>query len=272
MHITVCFKTLADYQMLNEDDWQDNQGGSVDLQWARQMHNCYDESALELALRLRDELPEGTASTVSAVTIDDSRADLFLRGLLAVGYDDAVRVENGDLDLRFNPLAVSLLLASYVQRAGGQQLLLLGSQGGAGENRRTGFLLAERLGWPCIHDVLDVAVDTAPGFLRVTSGRYGAVLVQTVQLPILLVIGNVIRSPYLRVATLKQKLARNKKSVTLLAQADLLDDPRHAENDQSLIGLSRQRQVRPCRFLEGETAREKASSLYHRYLVGRLPE
>jgi electron transfer flavoprotein alpha/beta subunit len=271
MKIAVCFKTLADYRMLTEEDWRVDRQRMVDLHWVRQIYNCYEESALELALQLRDGLPEASQGEVSALTIDNACADLFLKGLFAVGYDHGIRIDSGEMDLRFNPAAVSLLLASSIRRLGGGQLLLLGAQGGAGDNRQTGFLVAERLGWPCIHDVTDVTLDASPGFLRVTSRRHGAVLIQTVRLPLVLVVGNVLRCPYLRVPTIKNKLAAKKKSVTVLTTADLAPDSGNPEeNDLALVGLFRKTQERHCHILAGETAREKASILYHRFLAERL--
>lgn len=272
MKIAVCFKTLADYPMLTERDWRVDEQHKVDLDWVRQVYNCYDESALELALQLAQDGPDAAACETTALTIDDSRADLFLRHLYAVQYDWAVRIDCGEeIDLRFNPLAVSLLIASYVQEIGGQQLVLIGSEGGMGDNRQTGFLVAERLGWPCIRDVIDVVPDESRGCLCVTSRREGAVLTQTVGLPLVLVIGNVLRSPYLRVPTLKEKLAAKKKQVLVLSPTDLAIAPDNLTgNDRTLVGLFRQRQDRQCVMLEGENAREKAKTLYHQYLAERL--
>jgi len=105
----------------------------------------------------------------------------------------------------------------------------------------------------------------------VTSRREGAVLTQTVGLPLVLVIGNVLRSPYLRVPTLKEKLAAKKKQVLVLSPTDLAIAPDNLTgNDRTLVGLFRQRQDRQCVMLEGENAREKAKTLYHQYLAERL--
>mgnify|MGYP004531527751 FL=1 len=71
MRILNCFHTIADLDLLSEDDWiSDSQSGCIDTCYLKQILNCYDESALELSCRLRDAC---TASEIScectAVTV-----------------------------------------------------------------------------------------------------------------------------------------------------------------------------------------------------------
>jgi electron transfer flavoprotein alpha/beta subunit len=217
-------------------------------------------------------LPESCQGELTALTIDGDQADLFLRNLYAVQYHQGVRIDCGcEIDLRFNPWAVSLLIASYVRRIGGQHLIMLGCQGGLGDNRQTGFLVAERLGWPCIRDVVDVTPDQGPGWLKVTSRGDGAVVSQTVALPLVLVVGNALHSPYLRVPTLNEKLATKNKQVTVFSPGDLglaADDLE--ERDSRLLKIFRQGRGRNCRIIEGETAEDKAQELFNGYLAGKL--
>lgn len=274
MNIAVCFKTLADYQMLTDRDWHIDECQQVDLTLVRQVYNCFDESALELALQLVDNRNDREQSKVTALTIDSDRADIFLRHLYAVQYDQGVRITcEPAVDLRFNPEAVSLLIASYVQQIGNQQLVLLGSQGGVGDNRQTGYLVAERLGWPCIGDVIDAARDKAPGCLRVTSRRDGVVITQTVRLPIVLVVGNVIRSPYLRVPTLKEKLAAKNKKVLVVTPDELAVSTEDLiPKSQTLLSLVKKSGKTACTVISGESAKDKAQILYNQYLIERIQE
>ncbi len=150
MKITVCFKTLADYTRLSPSDWTWDDHYAVDMHFIRYLFNCYDESALEMALKLADSCNSPQEKIeLTALTVDDQRADLFLKHLMAVGYEDAVRIQCPEkIDLRFNPLAVSHLIAHYIQQQG-QQIAFFGMQGAEGDNGQTGLLVAERLGWPC---------------------------------------------------------------------------------------------------------------------------
>lgn len=273
MRIAVCFKTIPEFEMLTEQDWQVGDGYAVDVRFARQSFNCFDESALELALKLSDRLKSlDRPVELTALTIDDEQAERFLKQLFAVQYDHAVRLDWGrPLDLRFDPLAVARLIAAYVEQIGGQQLLFLGRQGAEGDNGQTGFLAAERLGWPCIREVVDVAVVEPSGWLKVTSRLEAGTLVQTVTPPLVLVIGNTPHSPYLRVPTIKQKLAAAKREIAVLSGADLGFEPdRPTGNDKTLVHLERRRNERRCIWLEGEDSRQKAQRLFDSYLKERL--
>ena len=268
MKIAVCFKTIADYGRLSEKDWAWDERHFVDTSFIRRVFNCFDESALEMALKLSATAKNGSdTAELTALTVDDRQGDLFLKHLAAVGYHHVVRIQcNRQIDLRFNSSAVSHLISAYIKREG-HQLVFLGRQGGAGDNRQTGFLVAERLGWPCIREVTGVVMAESAGCLKVTSRIDGATLVQTVKLPMVLITGHCLDSPYLRVPTLKQKLKAKKKPVTILSNTKLgIDNDTLINNGKTLIDLQRPQANRPCIFLEGKNAREQAQRLYDEYL------
>ncbi len=259
--------------MLTEQDWRVGDGYSVDVRFAKQGFNCFDESALELALKLAEQTKSMEEPVeLTALTIDDEQSDRFLKHLFAVQYDKTVRIYcDRQLDLRFNPLAIADLISAYVRQIGRQQLLFLGRQGAEGDNGQTGFLVAERLGWPCIREVIDVAVANAAGRLKITSRLEGATLVQTVTPPVVLVIGNTPHSPYLRVPTLKQKLGAAQKQIAVIPCRDLgFESDRLIGLDKVLVNLERRRQGRSCTWLEGGDGREKARRLFDLYLRERL--
>jgi len=268
MKIAVCFKTIADYGRLSETDWAWDERHFVDTSFVRRVFNCFDESALEMALKLAATSQNASdPAELTALTVDDRQSDLFLKHLTAVGYHHVVRIQcNKKIDLRFNPLTVSDLISTYIKREG-HQLVFLGWQGGAGDNRQTGFLVAERLGWPCIREVTAVVRDESSGGLKVTSRIDAATLVQTVKLPMVLIAGHCIDSPYLRVPTLKQKLKAKNKPVTILSNTRLgIDDDTLINNGKTLIDLQHPQASRPCIFVEGKNAREQAKRLYAEHL------
>lgn len=272
MKITVCFKALADYGRLAAEDWVWDERHFVDTGFVRRIFNCFDESALEMALKLsRPEETSAGRAELTALTVDDSPGDLFLKHLIAVGYDHAVRIQcDKKIDMRYNPSAISHLIASHIKR-GCRQLVILGMQGGDGDNRQTGLLLAERLKWPCIREVTEVVRDGSSDCLKVTSRIDGATLVQTVKLPMVLIIGQSLDSPCLRIPTLKQKLSAKKKGVTVLSGKELgIDNDTLIRNDKTLIDLQRPAVTQPCIFMEGKTVREQTQNLYVQYLRERL--
>jgi electron transfer flavoprotein alpha/beta subunit len=268
MKIAVCFKTIADYARLSETDWAWDARHVVDTSFVRRVFNCFDESALEMALKLAATSQNASdPAELTALTVDDRQSDLFLKHLTAVGYHHVVRIQcNKRIDLRFNSLAISDLISTYIKREG-HQLVFLGTQGGDGDNRQTGFLVAERLGWPCIREVTAVVMAGSSDRLKVTSRINGATLVQTVKLPMVLIAGHCLDSPYLRIPTLKQKLKAKKNQVTILSNTELgLGNDTLVNNGNTLIDLQRPPVDRSCVFLEGNNAREQAKRLYDEYL------
>jgi len=268
MKIAVCFKAIADYARLSEKDWAWDQRHVVDTHFVRNVFNCFDESALEMALKLCDTRGDGSGPVeLTALTVDDQRGDLFLKHLAAVGYHHVLRISyDQQIDLRFNPSGIADLMSAYIKREG-HQLVFLGLQGGDGDNRQTGFLMAERLGWPCIREVTGVVAAGSSENVKVTSRIDGATLVQTVKPPVVLITGHCLDSPYLRVPTLKQKLNAKKTPATLIQATELgLDHDDLVDTGKTLVDLQRPDPNRPCVFLEGRDAREQARNLYDQYL------
>jgi len=273
MKIAVCFKIIADYDRMSEKDWIWDTGHFVDTSFVRRVFNCFDESALETALMLSRQFETlSEPCELTAVTVDDEQGDLFLRHLTAIGYSHAVRICcTGQPDLRFNSLVIARLISRYIQQAD-QQLVILGQQGGEGDNGQTGFLVAEQLGWPCIGEVTNVVRAGSSLLLEVESRIDGGILRQTTALPLVLIMGNSLNSPFLRVPTLKQKLNAKAKPLTLLSEYDLgLDSKALHNTDKVLLSLHRPKKDRSCVFVNGKTAREQAKNLYDHYLKGRLP-
>lgn len=294
MKIVVCFKPIADYARLSQEDWKWDENHRIDTSFVRRIFNCFEESALEIALML-----SGTSEHASdlieltALTVDNQQGDLFLKQLLAVGYHHGVRIQcQKNPDLRFTPMVISHLISAYIQKQG-HDLVILGMQGGEGDNGQTGFLVAERLGWPCIGEVSRIIREESSDCLKVTSRMDGATRVQTVKLPLVLIIGDSLDSPYLRVPNLKQKLHAKKKQVTLVSDLELglyidpltnnnLTDNNLTNNDltnkpipkadKTLMDLQRPQASQSCVFIEGKNAREQARHLYDQYLKERLPQ
>ena len=285
MKIAVCFKALPDLDRLSASDWVWDEHHEVDTSFVRRIFNCYEESALEAALKLYPPIPPAPSALptsapasvcqteLTALTVDDQAGDIFLRHLMAVGYDRAVRIRRDPaIDLRFNPAAIARLIAAFLKREG-YHLVLMGRQGGEGDNRQTGPLVAERLGWPCIGEVADVERTESPDQIQVTNHGDSAVRVQVVQLPLVLVMGQSSTAPYLRVPTLKQKLAAKKQRIAVISAAELGgDNAGLSGNDKTLLELIRPHSKRTCRFIAGDNARQQAQQLFDQHLKARLQQ
>ena len=256
-------------------DWNIVGQGLPDLSFVRQIFNCFDESSLEMGLKLQAQSKAAAEKIeLTALTIDDQRADLFLKHLYALGYDHAVRIQPDDtMDLVFHPSWVSAVLSAYIADVGRQDLVILGMQGGEGNNGETGYLVAERLGRPCIRNVMDIALNGLEKQLTVTSMTDRGTMTQTIDLPAVLITGNSPCSPFLRVPTLKQKLKASTRQIKVLGQKDPgLKDKGMIRKDKELTGLYRPESSRKIAFIEGQTAEDKARTLYEQYLRDRLSQ
>ncbi|HHW07047.1 MAG TPA: electron transfer flavoprotein subunit beta/FixA family protein [Clostridia bacterium] len=255
MRILVCFSVVPDLDKMSPDDWKTG-GLAVDTTYVPTQLNPFDESALELALRLRDR---GQAELV-ALTIADRSADRYLKNLYALRFDHAVRLDCGE-DLHFHPEAKAALLASYARRHS-FDVVLAGRQNAVGDNGKTPFLLAEMLGLPCIGQV--TGVEREGETLMVTAATDGGSVRREVKAPVVLAVGNVTGG-YLRVPTLKDKLQYGKREVEVIAVAHDPGSPAARP-----LRLVKKEQGRQGKVLAGENAREKARLLYELYLKERL--
>lgn len=262
MDILVCFKVVPDLDLLPGSGWIVDSRCRVETRYVQTMINPFDESALEMSLKLseRSERP----LRLTALTVGDSKADLYLKTLYALRFDQAVRIENED-DLRFSPGAIAAVICAYVQKMHRHDLIIMGRQSAEGDSAKTPLLVAEMLNWPCITQVTNIEPADA-GQLTVTGFVDGGLLKQTIRTPCVLTVGNAPNS-YLRVPTLKDKVSYGKKPIELIQIEEFNLQP---GSDCTLQGLEKIDQRREGRIIEGATAAEKAQVLYHAYLKAWL--
>jgi electron transfer flavoprotein beta subunit len=221
LDIWVCFKVQPDFDHVLEEDWAGFGPGS-DIGYARHSLNCFDESALEIALRLKDAMvKDGLAVTLGAVTLADSLRPALCRTLFAAGYDEVLRI---DARVEFSPRETGRLLAAHL--AGKHpDLVLAGKQAGYADTGLTPYYLARGLGLPFPAQAEDVRWD---------GRRLSAAT------PSLVIVGN---SPVaaLRAVPLRQQLAAAKKQpLAIPARAPAVPPP----------ALVRNRPRRSVRMLE----------------------
>lgn len=136
--------------------------------------NPFDEAALELALRLKDQNPK---IAVVLLTMGPMIAEDEIRRCMAAGADDLYQINVGDagekdpLDQQ-DPWVKSDLLARAVKVLAGD-LVLCGKESLDRGNGQIGSLLAHRLGRPFVSAITDVSVDETAGTMQVqrSAGR-----------------------------------------------------------------------------------------------------
>ena len=115
MKIGVCFKIVPDYENLLPEEWE--KPADLDFTYVKKMYGCFDEPALEMALRIADScrVQGMAAEEVETVAVtcgvpEGSVSDGLLRALFAAGFSDVVLLpEAGD----FSPARTAKSLASW---------------------------------------------------------------------------------------------------------------------------------------------------------------
>lgn len=254
--------------MLLEDNWVPDENLQIDVKYIKNMWNCFDESALEMMLKLSD-LSEGfnVLYNLEALTIGNSKCDTYLRTLYALGYKKAVRVEYDD-DLRFKPEMIAGTVAGYVNKKQNIDVVVMGRQTSDGNNEKTPLILAEYLGWPCITQVMKLEpVDE--NYIKVINETDEGVLTQVVKTPCVISVGNVSES-YLRVPTLKDRMKLGKQPIELYTPKELYENEKDIIEMVELCNIEKVDNTRNGIIIEGNTPKEKAYKLYNEYLKERL--
>ncbi len=265
MRILASFKITPDYEALRPADWTADAADGPETRYVRRILNCFDESALELALRLTEALDgHAVAAELGALSIGGPEADGHLKTLQALGYRRTTRVDAGAA-LDFAPGVSAALIAAFVRRVDRSDLLLLGSRSGPGDSGIVPFLVAERLGWPCLPQVTDV--EALPnGRVRATSAADDGLVRATLRLPCVLAVGNAAVS-HLRVPTLTQRLACRDRPLDVVGAAALeVDVAAGLLREAGPASLEVIDRSRPGVVVGGATPREKAQALYEEHL------
>jgi len=127
-------------------------GLSIDSSGVKFSMNPYDEFALEEALRLKEQVGEGS---VTAVTVgpDDSRETL--RSALAMGADEGVLLRSAG---SHDGLAVARALADEIATRE-YDLVLFGKQAIDDDGMQVPAMVAQLLNLPCATVVVDLQID-----------------------------------------------------------------------------------------------------------------
>lgn len=112
--------------------------------------NPYDELALTRAL----EITEANGGSVSVVNVGDASNDPVIRKALAIGAQDAIRVDAAASDGMF----VAAQIAK-VAKDGGYDMVLTGRESIDYNGGQVAGLVAEMLGWPLLNVVTELNVE-----------------------------------------------------------------------------------------------------------------
>lgn len=255
--------------MLLDEDWICDENFFIDVSYVKTIWNCFDESALEMMLKLSD-LSEGfdVFYQLQALTIGNNKCESFLKTLYALGYDKAVRIDYND-DARLKPELIAGLITRYVNKKNDVDMILMGQQTSDGNNEKTPLLTAEYLHWSCITQVIKIEpVDEKS--IKVTNQCDEGIMTQIVNTPCVLSIGNIANS-YLRVPTLKDRMKLGKKPIEVITPYEIgVNEHEDFESLVELCAVENPNKGREGIIIEGNSPKEKAEYLYNNYLKERL--
>ena len=248
-----CFKVVADLERAPAEAWKQVSGTRVETDYLPTAISCYDESALELMLRCAEKA--GRRPALTALTCGGSRCDPYLKTLLALGFDQGIRVQEED---RTDSPERSAAALSAVCAGLRPDVIVAGSQSADGNHGLVPLLLAERLGLPCYTQVLDFSL-LSETELELRQQTDSGVAIRKITPPCVLTVGNV-PGGYLRVPTLRAKMAAGGREITLLPPMK-----EAVEEGLCLTGLAAPDRTRAGTIIPGETAEERVRCFLDRY-------
>ena len=212
MKILVCFKILPNPDRVLTEDW-DQFSLHTDLGYAGMDFNCFDRSALELGLQVKEQAAaQGVEASCAALTVSDSMPETLFSELYAVGYDRVLCIP--DREREFSPRRIAGLLAETAEREQAD-LIITGTEAGWAQSGMVPYFLAERLNMPILSNAEGLTFED--GKLAVQSREPEGLVERRLSLPAVCTVGN---SPaVLRFANLRARMACRSKKAELLPES-----------------------------------------------------
>ena len=269
MRIVVCVKEVPDPDAVNayavagrlviaED------GRSLAQASIPQLMNAYDEQAIEAALRLRDS---GVECSITCVSAGPDPAGV-LKHAAALGADEIVAIS---LQQPVDCLAVSRILAAWVRRSGGADLVLCGRQASDDDQGVVPAMMGEMLGIPVITVAREVSVTPSPdgqAWMRVTRVTPEGDEIVEAPCPAVVTISNELGQP--RYPTAARAMAARRMQPAVVSLGDLSLNTEDLQPSVELLSLTVPSLQGNCEFISGGTAAETAARLISRLREGHL--
>ena len=188
--------------------------------------NPNDAAALALALDLKSA--DGTAE-ITVLSIGAERVESYLRNALALGADKAVRIWDNDFD-GLSPYRKAGLLSKAIS-LNDANLVLTGVRSLDTGNGQVGPMIAGRLGWPCVYNVVDIESESDNVTLLKDIGR-GEREKLSCPLPAVIAVKGESKLPY---ASLDKYIECKYSEITLLSPIDLGISPLELKKDTARV-------------------------------------
>ena len=213
MNIVVCVKQVP-------DTWSEKKLAASDSTLDRAatdpVMNEMDEYAVEEALKLQ----EAHGGEVTILCMGPDAATETVRKALSMGADKAIHVIDDGLH-GSDALATSLALSKAISKAGGFDLVLLGSESSDARMSVVPAMLAERLGLPQLTFAKEVTINSVDGATKISIKRLTDDGYQVVEASTPAVVSVVEKINEPRYPSFKGIMAAKKKPVETYGLADL---------------------------------------------------
>ena len=208
MNILVCVKQVPDTTEI-KINYETN---TLIREGVPSIVNPFDAYALEIAVRLKEK----HGGTVSVLCMGPDQAKAALKECLSVGADNAYLLSDrafGGSDT----LATSYILSSAIKSLGEFDLILCGKQAIDGDTAQVGPEIAEHLELTQVTYVLDAEIaDEKLLVKKETETGYQMIETKT---PAVLTVVKTAFEP--RMATVKAKIAANRKPISVITSQDI---------------------------------------------------
>ena len=252
MKIGVCFKIVPDYETLLEAEWEQPDG--LDFTYVKKMYGCFDEGALETALRMADSL-KAAAQPVETVAVtcgapEGSVSDSLLRALFAAGFDDVVLLPASESFVSRN---TAKSLASYFTSYPAD-LIFTGRMVGPSDSGMVPAFLAAELGAEFYPEAVAARWNPEDGRAEITCKDNGFLKRYAVSSGAVCSVGD-SEAGYLRLFPLKARMEAKKRVLSRF-------EPAETEDCEGMAPILRAEKTESaCRFLEYKSAEEAAAQL-----------
>jgi electron transfer flavoprotein beta subunit len=259
MRAVVCAKEVLDPDAVNNYALEGRlvigeDGKSLTQTTIPRLMNAYDEQAIEAVLRLRDA---GIDVKLTVVAVGARGTDM-LKHALSLGADEVVHIPGDAAAL--DCFAIATIIAAYVGKSGGVDLVLCGRQASDDDQGVVPGLLAEFLDMPVV--TVARAIEHKDGVLRVTRATPDGDEVVEVSGPAIVTVSNELGTP--RYPTMQAKLKARKATPTEVTIDSLGLAASTLTPKVALIKQFVPTVRSGCEILEGGTPAEVAGKLIDR--------
>ena len=252
LRIGVCFKIVPDFETLLEAEWE--KPDQLDFTYVKKMYGCFDEAALETALRLADSCKAaGQPVETVAVTCgapEGSVSESLLRALFAAGFDDVVLLPASESFVSRN---TAKSLASYFT-SHPADLIFTGRMVGPSDSGTVPAFLAAELNAEFYPEAVTAWWNPEDGGAEITCKDSGFLKRYAVSGGAVCSIGDG-EAGYLRLFPLKARMEAKKRIFNQFEPAGVAV----SEGMNPILCTEKTESV--CRFLEYKSAEEAAAQL-----------